>query len=256
MRTVIVDDEPLARKRLRVMLAAHADVEIVSECEDAGAAVEAVREHLPALLFLDIQMPGATGFSVLEEARVTPSPFVVFVTAHAQHAVRAFDADAGDYLLKPFDAARLARTLERARAMVAQRAAPALATEVRALMHSIRESETTPRYRARVEVIIGTRVIWVPMSEVTWIEASGNYACFHVATSRHLVRTTLATLETELDPAHFARVHRSAIVRLDCVRELRVLPGADVRAVLSDGTVIPVSERYRARLRAFFSDSM
>lgn len=225
---LLVDDEPLARQRLQQMLADHADIAIVGEAEDVEQAREMVREHRPDLILLDIRMPGANGFALVEDLHLTPMPYVIFVTAHAEHAVEAFDAEAVDYLLKPFDEERLARALERARAAIARRRGS--------------------RHVERFAVTVGRLTRYVAARDVDWIEGDGNYAKLHVGKGTHLVRTTLSALEQELDPSKFARVHRSAIVSLDRVRELRSLGGGEYRVLLTDGTQVPMSQRYRHRL--------
>jgi two-component system LytT family response regulator len=229
LRVLLVDDEPLARQRLRQMLSDHADIVIAGEAEHVEQARELVRAERPDLILLDVRMPGSDGFSLVESLHLTPMPYVIFVTAHAEHAVDAFDAQAVDYLLKPFDEERLARALQRARAAVASRERPA-------------------RHLGRFAVLHGRRTTYVPVELVDWIEGQGNYAKLHAGRATHLVRTTLSALERELDPARFARVHRSAIVALDRVRELLSLGGGEYRVVLTDGTQVPMSQRYRDRL--------
>jgi two-component system LytT family response regulator len=225
---LVVDDEPLARQRLQQMLADHADVAILGEAEDVEQAREMIREHRPDLILLDIRMPGSNGLALVEGLHVTPMPYVIFVTAHAEHAVEAFDAEAVDYLLKPFDEERLARALERARAAITRRRGS--------------------RHVERFAVTVGRLTRYVAAREVDWIEGYGNYAKLHIGKGTHLVRTTLAALEQELDPSKFVRVHRSAIVSLDRVRELRSLGGGEYRVLLVDGTQVPMSQRYRDRL--------
>jgi len=228
VRVLLVDDEPLARQRLRQMLADHADVTVVGEAEHVEQAREVVRAERPDLVLLDIRMPGADGFALIESLHLTPMPYIIFVTAYAEHAVEAFDAEAVDYLLKPFDEERLARALERARAALARRSGA--------------------RHLERFAVTAGRLTRYVAARDVDWIEGYGNYARLHVGKGTHLVRTTLAALEQELDPGKFARVHRSAIVSLDRVRELRSLGGGEYRVLLLDGTQVPMSQRYRDRL--------
>jgi two-component system LytT family response regulator len=228
LRVLIVDDEPLARQRLRLMLGDHADIAIVGEAEHVEEARALVRTERPDLILLDVRMPGADGFALVDGLHVTPAPYVIFVTAHAEHAVAAFDAEAVDYLLKPFDDERLARALDRARAEIARR----------------RPTHGLERFA----VTMGRRTRYVPAGDVDWIEGSGNYAKLHVGREAHLVRTTLSVLERDLDPLQFARVHRSAIVALDRVRELQSLGGGEYRVVLRDGTQVPMSQRYRDRL--------
>jgi two-component system LytT family response regulator len=173
-------------------------------------------------------MPGVDGFALLEGLHLTPMPYVIFVTAHAEHAVDAFDAQAVDYLLKPFDEERLARALERARLAIARRG--------------------PQRHLERFPVTLGRRTRYVSAAEVDWIEGYGNYVRLHTGKAAHLVRGTLKALEGELDPGRFVRIHRSAIVAVDRVRELESLGGGEYRVVLSDGTRIPMSQRYRERL--------
>jgi two-component system LytT family response regulator len=258
LRCLLVDDEPLARDRLRAMLGAHADVEVLGECEDAAAAVAAIRALRPDVVFLDVQMPGADGFDVIDAAQVTPAPFVVFATAHARHAVRAFDAGAGDYLLKPYDDGRLSRALRRAREALAARGARGLAEEVRSLVEALGAEDVrvpapavaaSPRYLQRLAVTVGPRTRLVRVPEIDWVEASGNYVALHVGAQQYLVRLALTALEQRLDPAAFARIHRSALVQIDRVRELRAVGNGDYKVVLADGTVLPMTQRYRERLR-------
>jgi two-component system LytT family response regulator len=208
------------------MLADHPDVEIVGESETAEQALRAIRSLRPDLVFLDVQMPGLDGFHVLDTVNVTPAPFVVFVTGQADHAVRAFDRAAGDYLLKPYDDSRLAKAVGRARAALQDRGG----------------------YPDRMAVTLGKRTVFVETSAIDWIEARDNYACLHVGQQQHLVRETLAALESSLDPKHFVRIHRSAIVRFDRIKELRNLGLGDRAVILQDGTELPVGQKYRDRL--------
>ena len=232
MRAIIVDDEHLARERLRTMLADHPDVEVVAECARAVEAVRTIRAEKPDLVFLDVEMPGLNGFHVMDALGLDPPPFVIFVTAHAEHAVRAFDRAAGDYLLKPYDDERLARAVDRGRA--ASRSRP---------------GAQAGKYLDRIAVVIGRKTILVTTEEIDWVEARDNYVCLHAGGERHLVRMALGALEARLDPARFVRVHRSAIVRFDRIRELQSHRQGIYRLVLRDGTELPVGEKYRHRLR-------
>lgn len=234
LRVVIADDEPLARVRLRALLADHADVQIVAEAEDAAAALQEIRAHKPDLALLDIELPGFSGVELARRLHVTPAPLVVFVTAHADHAVQAFEAGAADYLLKPFDEARLATALARVRASLAAR---------RALAGS-----AAPAHLERVAVTLGKRTIFVATDTIDWLAASGNYVELHVGSEVYLLRSTLAALEEQLDPRVFVRIHRSYAVRLDGVKELRSVGPGEHRAVLEGGVELPVSPRYRDRL--------
>ena len=228
MRAVLVDDEPLARERLRQLLADHRDVDIVGEAEDVEQALRVVRAAHPDVILLDVRMPGANGFALAERLHLRPAPLIILVTAHADHAVQAFDCAVIDYLLKPFDEARLARALDRTREALAARGGRTAAEPF--------------------AVIVGARTVYVPVEDVDWIEGNGNYAKLHVGPAVHLVRITLAALEHRLDPARFVRVHRCTIVALDRIRELQMVGGTEYRLLLSTGAVVRVSPGYRSRL--------
>jgi two-component system LytT family response regulator len=260
LRVLVVDDEPLARRRIIALLGEHADIEVIGESEDvAGAAVMVDRTH-PNLLFLDVQMPEVDGFALLDRLDPRNRPFIVFTTAHAQHAVRAFDAGAVDYLLKPYDQRRLTKSLDRARAAIAavqppveRGAAEALLAQVRALVNSSASAPSasaaaSPPYLDRVAVTIGARTIYVPTSAIRWVEADRNYLRLHTSERAYIVRSSVSAFEARLNPAEFVRIHRSAIVRLDCVQELRTIAPGVWRVVLVDGTEIAVSGPYRDRL--------
>lgn len=237
LRALLADDEPLALRRLRSLLADHADVEVVAETDDAESTLAALRSAKPDVAFVDIQLPGFTGLDVVERLRVTPKPIVVFVTAHADHAVRAFEAGAIDYLLKPFDERRLAASLDRVRAVFAARRALANPASI---AHVV--------FLDRVAITLGRRTRFVRLIDVDWIEANGNYVRLVSGDDVHLLRSALGALEEQLDPRVFVRIHRSYVVRLDFVRELRSAGQGDYRAVLANGKQLPVSQRYRSRL--------
>ena len=250
MRVLIVDDEPLARRGVRVCLAAAPDTEVVGECADGESAVAQIAALAPDLVFLDVQMPGVDGFGVL--ARVPPAhwPLVIFLTAHEQHALRAFDAHALDYLLKPVDDDRFALALDRARRRLADRSAGEILARLGTMLraHGGATAPTGP-YLERFAVKNGTRTVFVPAEAVHWISAEGDYAGLHVAAGRtHLLRTSLNELERRLDPARFARVHRSAIVATAQVREVQALSSRDYLLRLADGGELRMSRHYRDRL--------
>ena len=244
MRVVLVDDEPLALRRLRAMLAKHEDVEVLAECEDAAVAIGAMRTTKPDVVFLDIQMPEVDGFQRVEALTVAPAPVLIFVTAHAEHAVRAFDADAADYLLKPFDQTRLSRALDRARTALTVDRGATLGNDLREVLASLRGRS---KYLERVAVQIGRRTIFVKSASIDWIEADGNYLHLHVGRQQYVIVGGRHPA-VAVDPAQFARVHRSAIVNLDRVQELRTVAPGEYRVVLTDGTDLSVSRGYRDRL--------
>ena len=248
MKVMVVDDEPLARRRLKAMLAEQSDIEVVAEYEDPEDALKVLPDSEADVLFLDIQMPEIDGFQVLDRLGSRPPPFVIFVTAHAEHAVRAFDTDATDYLLKPYDRERLERSLDRARAALAATEATnggALGTQVRQLVDQLRERTV---YLDRVAVTMGRRTYFVSTRAIDWVQADRNYLRLHVGSKCHLIRSTISGIESRLDPTQFARVHRSFIVRIDHVKELRALVSGEYRVVLVDGTELPMSPQYRDRL--------
>ena len=234
MKVVIVDDEPLARRGIRVRLERIDGVEIVAECGSGSAAVRAIREHSPDVVFLDVQMPGLDGFGVVREVGADRMPVTIFVTAYDTHAIEAFDADALDYLLKPIDDERFARAVERARRRLAERRAGA--------------SPAEPPAASRILVRDRGRVLVLNHDDIDWIAAEGDYVRVHAGGRGHLVRDTMVAMEARLDPARFARIHRSAIVNVSRVKEVRSHGERDYLAVLRDGTRLKVSRTYRRRL--------
>jgi len=245
VKTLIVDDEPLARERLRELLKGLPDVEIVGERGDGRAAVEAIKRLKPELVFLDVQMPGMDGFAVIEEVGAGAMPAVVFVTAYDQHAVKAFEVHAVDYLLKPFDDERFASALRRAREAVAGRggAGDETARRLALLLAGVRGGG------ARKLVIKSSgRMTFLNAEDVDWVEASGNYLRLHAGSASHLMRGTLAGLEATLDPGRFCRIHRSTIVNVDRIRELQPFFHGDFVVILHDGTRLTLKRGYREHL--------
>jgi two-component system LytT family response regulator len=237
LRAVIVDDEELARGYLREMLAAHPKIEIVAECANGFEAVKAIAETAPDLVFLDVQMPKLNGFEVLEllEQR---TPAVIIVTAYDQYAMRAFDAHAVDYLLKPFSTERFERALERAKARLGER-----------------EARTPGERPQRLAVRDGTRVHVIPIEKLDYAEAQDDYVALHSGGKSYLKQQTIGSLETLLDPARFVRIHRSAIVNLERVARIEPYAKESRVAILTDGTRLPVSRSGYARLLEAMGDS-
>lgn len=253
IRTVIVDDEPLAREGLRGFLTDHPDVEIVGECGSGKEAVRAIEALRPDLVFLDIQMPELDGFGVLRELGPEKTPAVVFVTAHDEYAIDAFEVVALDYLLKPVERARFERSLERARAQLGAGGVEELRNRVLRLLDQLgREDELLDR----IVVKSRGRVSFVSVRDIRWIEAEGNYARLHVSDGDHLIRETMASLERRLDPKRFARVHRSAIVNLDRVREIQPWFKGDLMVILDTGEEVALSRKYRKKLRERLGQSL
>jgi len=244
MRVLVVDDEPLARERLRSLLEKETDVELVGECGDGRAAVETIDAVKPDLVFLDVQMPELDGFDVLEAIEPDVRPHVVFVTAYDEYAVRAFEVHALDYVLKPFDRDRFRAALERARAEVARGEAAAENLEGR-LAALLEELEDRRKRLERIVVKSGGRVFFLRTEDVDWIEAAGNYVELHVGNDSHLLRETMNKLETRLDPKLFLRIHRRTIVNVERIRQLEGVTHGEYVVVLKDGTRLGSSRGYR-----------
>ncbi len=244
MQILIVDDERLACERLRTLLATEHDIEIAGECHDGRSAVDAIQKLKPELVFLDVQMPELDGFGVLAQLRDAPA--IIFVTAFDQFAIRAFEVHALDYLLKPFDRERFAKALERGREEVRRRAASDLDQRLRSLLDEV---SARRKYVDRLVVRASGRVLFVHVDELDWVEAAGNYVRLHTGAESHLYRETMSNLENALDPAKFARIHRSTIVNVARVKELHPLFRGDHQVVLRDGTALTLSKNFRDRLK-------
>ncbi len=246
IRVLLADDEPLARRGVRQLLAPHADMTVVGESRNGPETLHALDALNPELLFLDVQMPEMDGFAVLRARGADRMPAVVFVTAHDQFAVRAFEAHAIDYLVKPLNVERFEEALGRVRERLRLRHAADLARRLTALLAAERaEREKKGIDRLVVSTAAGELVI--PVAEIDWIGADDYYARLHVGAKSYLLRESLSSLRTRLDPSRFVRVHRAAIVQLDRVRELRTTTRGH-EAILRDGSRIPVSRRRRPRL--------
>jgi two-component system, LytTR family, response regulator len=252
LRVLVVDDEPLARDCVKIALRDEPDVEVVGECRDGGEAVAAVRRLRPDVVFLDVQMPGVDGFAVVERIGAEEMPAVVFVTAYDTHAIRAFEVHALDYVLKPFENARIAAALGRAREQLRSRRDGELGRRLAGLLRSYgagqpASAEAATAYASRFTVRENDRIRFIPADSVDWIEAADNYAVLHVGEQSHRLRVALQTLAAELDPKRFFQIHRSAIVNLERVREIQPWFGGDYVAILHNGKQLRVS-RTRAPL--------
>jgi two-component system, LytTR family, response regulator len=237
LRAYIVDDEPSARDRLRDLLGKHRDVEVAGESEDVPGAIEAIRNDPPDVVFLDVQMPGADGFSLIDAVGARAMPAVVFVTAHEEHALRAFDVDAVDYLLKPFDEERFATAIGRLRDEVETR--------------RLRRGGERRKPLERLPLRSAGRVSFLRVDQVEWVDAAHNYVRIHGSDGHtHVVRGAIGELEARLDPARFVRIHRSTIVNIDRVRELELTPHGNYVAILEGGQRLAVSRSFRDRLPA------
>jgi two-component system LytT family response regulator len=248
MRALIVDDEPLARAGVTVRLTQFPDVEVIGERGDGPSAVEKILELSPDVVFLDVQMPGMDGFDVLRALPNQDLPSVIFLTAYEQHALRAFDVHALDYLLKPIDDEKFSRAIQRARQERDTDAKLGVSDRILRLL-----GESSRRYVSLLPVRTGSRIQVVPADDIEWIAAAGDYAELHCGAHRHLVRETMTSPEQKLDPEQFLRIHRSRIVRLGCVRELHAMDNHEYLVKLSDGSEHRSSRRYARRLDHWLS---
>lgn len=249
IRTLLVDDEALARRRLRSLLRDDKDVEIVGECADGSAAVGQIEDLAPDLVFLDVQMPEADGFDVLDALAPTVMPVVVFVTAYDSYALKAFEFHALDYLLKPFSRQRFRSAMERAREEVRRRRredGPIECSELAALVLELREAGRRPQ---RLVVRDGGRVSFLRVDEIDWVESEGNYLRIHVGADAHLIRGTIKACAERLDSESFVRISRSTIVNLDRVRAVHPWTRGELVVVLRDGTQLPTTGDHGRRLR-------
>jgi two-component system LytT family response regulator len=260
---VVIDDEPLARERLRWLIEQSEEMELAAACGDGFSGIEAIRAEKPDVVFLDVQMPGMDGFDVVNAIGVQNMPFTVFVTAYDQHAVRAFDARAIDYLLKPFSDARFEEAVARIRDRITGVKLMSFSTQLASLL------QDTPRPSApelvmedgvqhldRIAVRTGDKVRIIPTKTIDWIEAEGVYVKLHVAAETLLLRTQMHALETRLDPRRFVRIHRSTIVNIERVKELREQDKGDYVVMLNDGTRLRLSRSRRRNLETLLGSPL
>jgi two-component system LytT family response regulator len=243
-RAIIVDDEPLARLRLRALLADERDVAVVGECADGARAIAEIEAKEPNLVFLDVQMPELSGFDVIEAVGPSRMPLVVFVTAYDQYALEAFRVYALDYLLKPFEDERFRATMQRARERL-DAAGPGSDARVQALVEGI---ASTRRYIQRLVIRSAGHVYFVRVDDIDWVEAADNYVRLHVGRTSHLLRQTLKDLKQQLDPERFMRIHRSTIVSLDRIQELQPWFHGEYIVILRDGTRLRTSRTFARKL--------
>ncbi len=252
VRTLIVDDEPLARERIRSLLEEESDIEIVQECGDGKEAAETILRERPDLVFLDVQMPEMTGFEVIEAVGPEQMPTVIFVTAYDQYALHAFEAHALDYILKPFDQERFERALQKARGTIQRQKEGDISERLRSLLE---ELQPRPRYVDRLVVRSGARITFLRTEEVEWVDAEGNYVRLHVGKKSYLLRETMSGIEAKLDPERFIRIHRSTIVNIERIKSLETLFQGEYVVHLEDGTKLTSSRGYRDRLHALMEAS-
>ncbi len=261
MRTLLVDDEALSRRGLELRLRVANDIEIIGHCSNGREALAAIRDQKPDLVFLDIQMPGLSGFDVLAELQPHELPMIVFVTAYDRFAVQAFEARAIDYVLKPVDDARLAATLTHVRELMEQRAAVAERNQLVNLLAELRGSgeiegsspvrSNTPQTPNWLPIRNGRETVRVPVQAIEWVDAAGDYLCIHASGNTHILRATMREMENLLDPRLFQRVHRSTIVNLTRVKSLRAHMNGEYFLRLEGGQELKLSRTYRDKVEYF-----
>jgi two-component system, LytTR family, response regulator len=248
IRTLIVDDEPLARDRLRKLLESEPDIQIVGECADGAEALEAIGKEAPDLLFLDVQMPELDGFGVIAGLKDSSPPAIIFVTAYDKFALRAFEVHALDYLLKPFDRDRFNKALERARSTIRQSEGGALKQHLSSLLADLKSEKSAPKYLDRLAVKNEGRVLFFRIDDIDWIEAADNYVSIHLGAEQHMHRETMASLESKLPPSKFVRINRSIIVNIERIKEMQPMFHGDYVVILKNGTRLNMSRNYRDKL--------
>jgi two-component system LytT family response regulator len=251
MKILIVDDEPLARERVRRHLRDEPGVEIVGEAGNGREAVTAIEEKTPDLVFLDVQMPEMNGFDVLKALEENKIPAIVFTTAYDKYAIQAFEFHALDYLLKPFSRERFRRSVRHAREQLENSRQSGSIDE---RLVSLLENLKAKKYLERIVVKSSGRVFFIKTDEIDWIEAAGNYLKLHVGRDAHLIRETMQSIEAKLDPEKFFRIHRSTLVQIDRIKELHPLFGGDYAVILRNGTELNLSRNYRERLPELFGN--
>ncbi|MGD9630269.1 MAG: LytR/AlgR family response regulator transcription factor [Pyrinomonadaceae bacterium] len=250
-RTLIVDDEPLARERIKRFLRDEAEMEIIGECGNGKDAIEAINRESPDLVFLDIQMPEKNGFDVIRSLNGSKLPAIVFVTAYDQYALQAFDVHALDYLLKPFTRERIHRAVSRARESIENRRLGNLDERLTSLIADLKSEK---KYLERLVVKSTGRVFFLRTDEIDWIEAAGNYVKLHAGRETHMIRETMNGIEAKLDPDKFLRIHRSTVVHIDRIKELHPMFSGDYAVILRDGTELALSRNYRERFLELFEN--
>ena len=251
INTLIVDDEPLARERIKRFLRDEEGIRLVGECKNGTEAIDAIHRLNPELVFLDIQMPEKTGFDVIKALDPKQMPTIIFVTAYDQYALQAFDVHALDYLLKPFNRERIKRAVARAREHLDHKRMGNIDERLNALIADIRGEK---KFLDRLVVKAVGRVFFLKTDEIDWIEAAGNYVKLHVGRDSHMIRETMNGIESKLDPAKFLRIHRSTVVNIDRIKELHPMFSGDYAVILRNGTELALSRNYRERFTELFEN--
>lgn len=252
--TIIVDDEPLAREKLRGFLESESDIEVIAECRDGAEALITIDQEKPDLVFLDVQMPELDGFEVLDHLDRTHIPTVIFVTAYDQYALKAFEVHAVDYLLKPFDRERFRDALNRARIELERQQVSGMKRHLEALLEDIESRRS--KYPDRLVVKTSGRVVFLKVAEIDWVDAAGNYVKLHTGNESLLLRETMGRIEQRLDPRQFLRIHRSTIVNIEGIRELQQQFHGDYVVILKSGQRLTLSRSYRDKIQELLERSL
>jgi two-component system LytT family response regulator len=252
IRALIVDDMQLAREGLSDYLASDSEIEVIGECKNGNEAINIIEKHKPDLVFLDVQMPGAGGFEVVEKIGLTEMPSVIFVTAYDEFALRAFEVNAIDYLLKPFDDKRLFKAVAKAKNEIKKKSlTDGLDEKLAQLLKQIKTTSEN-KYLKRFTVKNGNRILLLPAEHIEWISAASNYVELHLNKELHLLRENIGELEQNLDPEKFVRIHRSTIINLDFIQMICPLFGGEHLVIMRDGTELSLSRTYHKRLLSIF----
>lgn len=257
-RAVIVDDEPVARRGIRLLLEREVDIEVVGEATDGAAGEELIRQLRPEIAFVDVQMPGCDGFEMLRRFTPDSIPVVVFVTAYDEYAIKAFDTNAVDYLLKPYEDDRFAAALQRAKEKARHRRGDQVDAKLSQLLSFLQQGHAERPGEASDRILVKSsgEIIFLRPDEIDWIEAEGDYMKFHASGRTHLMRETMARLEAKLDPKRFVRIHRSTIVNIDRLRKLTPTFGGEYTVVLHDGTKLRLSRGFHDRIASLLKQSL
>ena len=258
IKTIIADDEPLAREKIRTLLAEDPDIELIGECADGIETVTAIRNQQPDLVFLDVQMPELDGFGVLKALRHSNMPTLIFVTAYDQYALRAFEVHALDYLLKPFDRERFQKALQRAKEHIRKEKSGEVNEKLLTLLQDLKSEKSNHherKYLERLVIKAGGRVTFLKTAEIDWIEAAGNYIRLYIGKDSHLLRDTMNNIQTKLDPEKFLRIHRSTILKIDRIKELQPWYHGEYVVTLENGKQLTSSRSYRHKLGKLLENS-
>ncbi len=258
IKTIIADDEPLAREKIRNLLAEDPDIELIGECADGIETVTAIRNQQPDLVFLDVQMPELDGFGVLKALRHSNMPTLIFVTAYDQYALRAFEVHALDYLLKPFDRERFQKALQRAKEHIRKEKSGEVNEKLLTLLEDLKSEKSNNherKYLDRLVIKAGGRVTFLKTEEIDWIEAAGNYIRLYIGKDSHLLRETMNNIQTKLDPEKFLRIHRSTILKIDRIKELQPWYHGEYFVTLENGKQLTSSRSYRHQLSKLLENS-